>query len=70
MREITILILRCLGRETRENYLFIVDRSFYDATKINQKFTKGEMSSWEFFLSEDKMHQKIFSRRFRNKMID
>lgn len=65
-----VYVLRCLGRETRENYLFIVDRPFDDAAEIHQKFTKAEMSNWEFFLSEDKMHQKIFHRRFRNKMID
>jgi len=47
-----------------------VNREFYDAAKIYQKFTKTELSNFEYFLSEDKLHQEIFNRRFRNQMID
>lgn len=65
-----VYIVRAMGRETRENYLFIVTREFYDAAKIYQKFTKTELSNFEYFLSEDKLHQEIFHRRFRNRMID
>ena len=65
-----VYIVRCLGRETRENYLFIVDRAFYDAAKMHQKFTNAEMSNFEFFLSEEKLERTIFSRRFRGKMVD
>jgi hypothetical protein len=65
-----VYIVRAMGRETRENYLFIVPREFYDAAGIYQKFTKEEMSNFEYFLSEDKLQQKIFHRRFRGQMID
>lgn len=65
-----VYIVRAMGRETRENYLFVVNREFYDAAKIYQKFTKTELSNFEYFLSEDKLHQEIFHRRFRNRMID
>ncbi len=65
-----VYILRCLGRETRENYLFIVDRTFHDRAKIHEKFTKAEMSNFEFFLSEERLERTIFHRRFRSKMID
>lgn len=65
-----VYIVRAMGRETRENYLFIVTREFYDAAKNYQKFTKTEMSNFEYFLSEDKLNSEIFHRRFRAKMID
>lgn len=65
-----VYILRCLGRETRENYLFIVDRRFYDTAAIHQKFTQAELSNFESFLSEEKLDRTIFTRRFRGKMID
>lgn len=65
-----VYIVRAMGRETRENYLFIVTREFYDAAKIYQKFTKTELSNFEYFLSEERLHQEIFHRRFRNRMID
>ena len=65
-----VYIVRAMGRETRENYLFVVTREFYDAAKIYQKFTKTELSNFEYFLSEDKLQEKIFHRRFRDRMID
>lgn len=65
-----VYIVRAMGRETRENYLFIVTREFYDAAKNYQKFTKTELSNFEYFLSEEKLNVTIFHRRFRDKMID
>lgn len=65
-----VYIVRAMGRETRENYLFVVPREFYDAAEIYQKFTKVELSNYEYFLSEEKLQQEIFHRRFRGQMID
>jgi hypothetical protein len=65
-----VYIVRAMGRETRENYLFVVTREFYDAAEIYQKFTKVELSNYEYYLSEEKLQQEIFHRRFRGKMID
>lgn len=65
-----VYIVRAMGRETRENYLFIVPMEFYVKAKTYQKFTKAQMSSFEYFLSEKKLEREVFSRRFRHKMID
>jgi hypothetical protein len=65
-----VYIVRAMGRETRENYLFVVTREFYDAADIYEKFTKAELSNYEYFLSEEKLQREIFHRRFRGRMID
>lgn len=65
-----VYIIRCLGRETRENYLFIVDRKMFDSARIHQKFSKEKMSNYEFFLSEERLEETVFHRRFRDKMLD
>lgn len=65
-----VYTIRFLGRETRENYIFVVPRKFYDSVQLHQKFTNAELSSYEFYLSEEKLHQEIFHRRFRQRMID
>lgn len=65
-----VYVIHCLGRETRENYLFIVDQLFYQNTMLNQKFTREQLSSWEKFLSEEKMERLIFTRRLQNEQVN
>jgi len=64
-----IYILRCLGRETRQSFLLIVNREFFFSAKLSQKFTRAELSGFEVFLSEDVLTDTIFHRRFQDKMI-
>ena len=44
-----VFIVRCMGRETRENYMFIVPKEFHDRVKIYQKFTNVQLSNFEYF---------------------
>ena len=64
-----IYILRCLGRETRQSFLLIVNREFFFSAKLSQKFTRAELSGFEVFLSEDVLTDTTFHRRFQDKMI-
>lgn len=56
-------VLRCLGRETRKNYLFIVDLETFDGTRRHEKLTKDRMADFEFFLSEKRLKETVAKRR-------
>jgi|GEM_PF-6613103 len=65
-----VYTIKCLGRETRETYIFIIGQRLYNQIRTNQKLTRSQLGSFQKYLSEEKFRGDLFSDRFRFRMID
>jgi hypothetical protein len=65
-----VYTIKCLGRETRETYIFIIGYRFYNQIHTNQKLTRHELGLFQKYLSEADLRDDLFHKRFRFQMID
>ncbi|MGZ0655219.1 hypothetical protein ACWPKO_13605 [Coraliomargarita sp. W4R53] len=65
-----VYTIKCLGRETRETYIFVVGYRFYNKLMINEKLQPSQLGSYKKYLSEEQFREELFHDRFRFQMID
>ncbi len=65
-----VYFLRCMGRETRETYIFVVDEKLYDEAFKHQKLQPRQLGTFKKYLSEERFRDDLFHERFRFQMIN
>ncbi|WPJ96673.1 hypothetical protein SH580_03015 [Coraliomargarita algicola] len=65
-----VYTIKCLGRETRETYIFVVGYRFYNKLMINEKLQPSQLGSYRKYLSEEDFRNDLFNERYQFKMID